>query len=198
MYNKHLIVIDFETTGLNVGRDYPIQAAAVVLHPDGTIEPQFVTDIAVPWFVRFTRDRHSKAHDVHGITWERLSGARTQLEATWQFDLVAQKFPKALLAGANVGFDYAMLKRLYSLAGQQSRFPFDYHTVDLTGIAEVTLGVHSLKRIAHELGIQTDQYQKHDALGDATLTAECFKRLLHMVHVNKIKSATAQVVAPLA
>ena len=95
---------------------------------------------------------------------------------------------KAVLAGHNVAFDIAFLRRLYRLAAAEDDFNarYGYRTVDLHSayklLAEAGLvpwlARASLDAIALSLVVPQDPDKRHTALGDALTTARCLWELL--------------------
>jgi DNA polymerase III epsilon subunit-like protein len=95
---------------------------------------------------------------------------------------------RAVLAGHNVAFDVAFLRRLYRLAAAEDDFNarYGYRTVDLHSaymlLAEAGLvpwlARASLDAIAFSLGVPQDPDKRHTALGDALTTARCLWKLL--------------------
>jgi DNA polymerase III epsilon subunit-like protein len=95
---------------------------------------------------------------------------------------------KAVLAGHNVAFDIAFLRRLYRLAAAEDDFNarYGYRAVDLHSaymlLAEAGLVPWlpraSLDAIALSLGVPQDPDRRHTALGDAITTARCLWELL--------------------
>ena len=95
---------------------------------------------------------------------------------------------KAILAGHNVAFDIAFLRRLYRLADAEDNFNarYSHRAVDLHSaymlLAEAglvpCLASASLDAIALSLGVPQDPDRRHTALGDALTTARCLWELL--------------------
>ena len=95
---------------------------------------------------------------------------------------------KAILAGHNVAFDIAFLRRLYRLASAEDDFTarYSHRAVDLHSaymlLAEAglvpCLASASLDAIALSLGVPQDPDRRHTALGDALTTARCLWELL--------------------
>ena len=95
---------------------------------------------------------------------------------------------KAVLAGHNVSFDIAFLRRLYRLASAEDHFTarYSHRAVDLHSaymlLAEAglvpRLASASLDAIALSLGVPQDPDKRHTALGDALTTARCLWELL--------------------
>ena len=95
---------------------------------------------------------------------------------------------KAVLAGHNVAFDIAFLRRLYRLASAEDGFnaQYSHRAVDLHSaymlLAEAglvpCLPSASLDAVALSLGVPQDPDKRHTALEDALTTARCLWELL--------------------
>jgi len=177
--DKSLIVVDVETTGLHPERNSVLSIGVVVVNRYllKTVKREWQVRLANPFEI--FRGEYRRAKKVHGIpTLRALFGGQSVDAVTSElYDLLA--YPGSLIAGNNVGFDYAFIKRMFEQAERKN--PFDYHLVDLTGLAAVHLGVVSLSGIAQALGLDEKRYTKHSAIGDAELTADCFIALLKMI-----------------
>lgn len=172
-----LIVLDFETTGLHPERNKPVSLGVIVLDKDLNIIENQKWDIDSVTVFDLLSPEFWAAQKIHKIPVRKMLFGGTSLgEVTDDLDMLQFKYPTALVAGHNVGFDYRFLVRLYELAGKPC--PFEYHTVDLSTLATVFLGVKSLNEIAKKLGIDAASYKKHDALDDAFLTATCLSELI--------------------
>lgn len=181
------VVIDTETGGLNPNR-HPIFALGLVVL-DTRTGP--LCGLEVP--VRDLAPPDPQAVAITGIDLEaHLATAMPPDEAVRTLEtFLAPHFDlrrPVTIAGHNVAFDIAFLKRLYRLArlaGAQPAIKLNYHTVDLhsawavlaaAGIAP-TSQYASLDAIAHALGVIPEQ-PRHSALADALTTAYCFHALI--------------------
>lgn len=171
-----LAFTDFETTGL-LDSAKPIQIGVIVVGKnleklevlDFLIDSLDDRDLLVP--------EYWMAYAVHGKRYrDIIKNGFPPTEVVKQLSELPKKYPGLLIAGQNVGFDKRMLDKLYQLAGQKN--PFDYHLLDLTGLAIVHLGKKSLKETMEALGLDQKAYTHHDALGDANATADAFIELM--------------------
>lgn len=170
-----LAFMDFETTGLSP-QAKPIQLGSVIVDKDLTKKDHMKFMIDSIGFSDLLHREYWSAQKIHRQKFSDIRNGLRPIEVTRQLDVLPGKYPGLLIAGQNVGFDFSKLKKLYQLAGQP--MPFDYHLVDLTGLAVVHQGVKSLGEIAKVLDQDVSRYTKHDALGDAELTADCFIELM--------------------
>ena len=165
---SRLLILDTETTGLDVKRDRVVSIAALPLHG-----PRAYKARALDLLVNPGMPIPPKSSLIHGIT-DAMVGT-----APGFGDVAAELIPLVagrVLVGHNVGFDAAMLRREAVLAGV--RWP-EPPTLCLTQI-EALLAPEgadlSLDAMAARRGI--DIHGRHTALGDVLVSAEI---LLHML-----------------
>lgn len=192
MYDRDILLLDTETTGLVVRHGHePIQIGAVRL--DGrTLEERarFVSRI------RPRTPEHARPASlaVHGLTLQELAGAPDAPEVMQGFTaalltpeeqagLAEGRAPRLYLAAHNSKFDWEFFALLVERAG----LPQDalgYHmlclwTVAVDRTAQLGLrtptGSHSLSHLADLFGIA--RADRHDALEDCRVAAEVLRRL---------------------
>lgn len=187
-----LLVIDTETGGLDPNHDSLVSLAAV-LWKDGEI----VAEIQI--FVNEPKPRiDAGAIAVHGIDpkWLKLNGSSPR-RAVREFErFVATHFPRlekgdVQLAGHNVAFDVAFLKRLYRLA--RVRFPsfYSHRVLDTASLGlffilsgNLPKGSATSDKLFSHFSIPFTQGSRHSALGDARATAQLINEFLKMVKSN--------------
>jgi DNA polymerase III epsilon subunit-like protein len=175
-----LLVLDVETTGLHPARNSVLSLGVVV------VNRYLFKTFRMNWHVRLGNPfevltkEYRAAQRIHGIsTRAALFRGDSVEEVVGQLIRLRKMYPDALLAGINVGFDAAFLNRMFEQAEEKN--PFDYHLVDLTGLAAVHLGVTGLKNIMAAVGLDPEGFTQHDALGDAEATADALIALLKMI-----------------
>ena len=161
-------VFDTETTGLEPSNgDEIIQIGALRILNGRLLHQEHFDQLVDPRC-------HLKAASVaiHGITDSMLMGQPT-------VDLVLPAFHEfcadTVLVGHNVAFDMRFLELKEASLGLR----FDQPVLDtllLSAVAHPNQQSHSLEAIMQRLGI--DVGQRHNALADATATAQVFMRLL--------------------
>ena len=185
MFTKDLLVIDTETTGLDIAKHSLIQVVAVRLNGSTLAETDrystYVQLSAEAWELQ-----DPKAREVHKIPYDSLVSAPT-LESVLQ-ELEARFNPEdVLLSADNLPFDFGFLYEAYRRLGK--KMPYDFHGVDIWAFAyqywcntEHTLNPQKrlgfgLSDVAALLGVTaTGAY--HDALTDCEVEAEVLRRLL--------------------
>ena len=182
-----LLVIDTETGGLDPSCASILSLAAVVWL-DGTAIASTSLSIA----------EQEMLLDPNAIKVNRIDVAELQargiapVAAVEAFDaFLAAHFgidgarDKILVAGHNVWFDVAFVRRLYRLAGRDFRTHIQRGLLDVTSVVNFLrlsgrLAVpssHLDDLIAH-FGIVIDEQHRHTALYDATACAEILTKLL--------------------
>ena len=161
-------VFDTETTGLEPANgDEIIQIGALRIVNGRLLHQEHFDQLVDPRC-------HLKAASIaiHGITDSMLLGQPT-------IDLVLPAFhdfcADTVLVGHNVAFDMRFLELKEAALGVR----FDQPVLDtllLSAVAHPNQQSHSLEAIMQRLGIQMEQ--RHNALADATATAQVFMRIL--------------------
>ena len=169
------VVIDTETTGLRPGPDRVIEVACVRVRGGEAID-SFQTLInpirrIPPFIAQFT-----------GITQEMVNDAPTAKEIMPD---VMHFIGDAIVVGHNVGFDIGFLSYEAQLVGRA--FPPDgLDTIPLARRFCPGLKRFKLDMVASHLNIPTAN--RHRALGDATVTAAVFLRILELARQQNIST----------
>ena len=169
------VVIDTETTGLRPGPDRVIEVACVRVRGGEAID-SFQTLInpirrIPPFIAQFT-----------GITQEMVNDAPTAKDILPD---VMQFIDGSIVVGHNVGFDIGFLSYEAQLIGRA--FPPDgLDTIPLARRFCPGLKRFKLDMVASHLNIPT--VNRHRALGDATVTAAVFLRILELARQQNIST----------
>ena len=165
------VVVDTETTGLDVSQARIIQISAVRV-TGGRVLTDQVFDALVQPGVRVP----PASTAVHGISDEMLGGAPTFRAVKADFDRFRGE---AVLVGQSIGFDLAVLLRETRRLGQRWQPPRFLDTKLLAAALDPTAGEMGLDALAERFGVAITD--RHRALGDALVTAEIFVRLLPLL-----------------
>ncbi|TNE26931.1 MAG: 3'-5' exonuclease [Bacteroidetes bacterium] len=173
--NQKFLVVDTETTGLNVNTDSIVSIGIVpirgyVIHSEDTRE----------WIIQSDQPSGGGA-SIHGVMPHDQRSGIPAKEAAEEFLMAADG---AIVVGHHIGFDAAMLDVFLR---HQLRVPFLNPTYDtghmfrrLKGspyrLFDMEPAAEALDMICEDLGIPIDD--RHTALGDAAATAILFMRLL--------------------
>lgn len=182
-FKKDILLIDLETTGLDVEKHEIIQIAAVLLDRKTLIEKKFFNSYVKPtkWHAR-----DLESMKVNGLTWEVLKNGAALREALKSFSGFCN--PKKVILSSYVSFaDKNFL--LHAYKKHKIKWQFDYHVFDLWGLFYAKLAVkNKLKRTRDFAGFGLESLLKdlkinipgkhHDALYDCRLEAEVLRRLI--------------------
>jgi DNA polymerase III subunit epsilon len=180
---RRILLIDVETTGIDPHRHEIVQLGALLLKGQDLEEHDAFSSL-----VRPIGPISVGAQKVHGLTIQNLERGPPLECVIREFDA---RFPAdALIAGHNVGFDVAFLKRAY--AQVQLTYPFDYHVLDLWSVAffvltaqGVTLPTYNLDNLCSLYGVRRDR--QHDALADVRASASVMRYLFRGVEARDLK-----------
>lgn len=160
------VVLDTETTGLNVAEDRIVEIGAVRLG-SGTVEDGFsrLVNPGVPI--------PEQSIAVHGISDVDVA-EEPDFRDVWR--AFADWSDCALVIGYSIGFDIAILCSEHARRGMDWTPPRVLDVRHLVQLLSPNLPEESLEMTAAWLGIEIQD--RHRALGDAKLTAEIFVALL--------------------
>jgi DNA polymerase III alpha subunit (gram-positive type) len=136
MFDKDILVIDWETTGVNQNTLEPIEIGAILLsHDDFSIKEKFHSHI----LAKHPEIANEEALKISGKTKETIMSVGEPLEDVMaKFDKTffhdqSLTHDQVLLASWNTCFDIPILLRSYIDYGIDvySKFSFDYHYLDL-------------------------------------------------------------------
>jgi len=169
----HYLVLDTETTGLDVKTDSIISIGAVRMHGQ-----RIYRDLTIDWLVNPERSIPAASTRVHGITDDMVSDAR-RFDEVWP-DL-AQTLNGVVLVGHNIAFDIAHLRHAAARARVDWRPGYVLDTLLLMTAIDPRLDSLELDALAAHFGVIIRG--RHTALGDCLVTAEIFARLqAHLEH----------------
>ncbi len=173
-----IVILDTETTGLDVATDRIIEIGAVRItcgHMDTEDQFQKLVNPGMPIPPRST--------EIHGITDDDVTGAEDFRPA---IDAFTRWVGEAVVIGYSLGYDLAILKAECARHGLPWRAPRSLDIRHLVQIFEPNLPTESLDVTAAWLGI--DVVGRHRALADATLTAQIFTALRPKLHERDIRT----------
>ncbi len=180
MFNKDLLLIDIEATGLDSRKYDLIQLAAVLLDRKTLKEKKSFTSYIKP--IHRKRDPESMA--VNGISENALLTAPGGRGVLLKFN---RTFGRDLILAHYAGvMDITFLRTAYDYAGL--KWPYDHHIFNIWAILytyaakrnlltdKTKFAGFGLESLAEHFGIPTGQM--HDALADCRLEAEILRRVL--------------------
>lgn len=148
------LLCDFETTGVDVNVDYPIELGGLFLDSDFNILSSLDTLIKLPkdWLRESkNRDRYADAFRFHKIASEDLERGLDYTQLTLYLaekisPLKSQGFSKFILLSDNIQFEFSFMKKIYEMASVQ--FPFHHCGWD-TSLSLETTGIGDPKDVPH-------------------------------------------------
>jgi CBS domain-containing protein len=170
------IVLDTETTGLDVGGDRVVEIGAIRLGgPEGAPEDTFAMLVQPGIAIPPSASRIHGIHDADVIDAPRFADAMAAL-IKWA--------GPSLVIGFSIGFDLAILKAEHERNGLTWRAPRSLDVRYFLQILAPALPEQSLDMTAEWLTLPVAD--RHRALGDARLTAQAFQALVPMLRKRQI------------
>jgi DNA polymerase-3 subunit epsilon len=163
-----VVVLDGETTGLDVARDRLVSIAGVRMH-GARLYRQISFDRMVNPGVPIPRGSTA----VHGISDRMVERAP---DAGQVLPELADFIGDAVVVGHNIGFDLALLAAEATRAGLLWRQPRALDTGHLAAALDPGLTDLNLDTLADRYSVRVEG--RHTALGDCLLTAAVWRRLL--------------------
>lgn len=163
-----VLVLDTETTGLDVASDRIVSIGAVRLHGTRTYRSTSFDRLVNPG-----RPIPPRSTAVHGITDAMVAEAEPFAAV---FEELLELLEGTVIVGHNIPFDLAMLRRECALAGIDWQPPAHLDTLPIVVAHDPALASFDLERLAERFGV--DVHGRHTALGDCLVTAEIYARLV--------------------
>lgn len=165
------VVLDCESTGLNVGFDRLLSLAAVRLQGDRLLPGESIDLLVDPG-----EAIPAASTAIHGIT-DAMVMAEAPLAQRWPD--IEPMLRDCVVIGHNVGFDLTLLETELRRAGIRWQRPPSLCTVQLAAALDPALTDLNLETVAQAYGIEIAG--RHTALGDALATAEIYLHLLALM-----------------
>ena len=180
---RYWCVTDLETTGLEPHRHEIIQIGRVVID---TVDRHIITSLTTSQYIQPTRwaQRDDEAMEVNGLTLTTLQAEGIPLDKALANFCQDVNWDETVLAAWGTDFEAAFLREA---SRQVSRdVPFHYKVIDVRSLAHLPrawLGFTEylgLEESCNYYGVHFDPARAHDALYDATKTAEIALALLRL------------------
>lgn len=172
LYQKPLVWVDTETTGLDSEHNDIIEIAIIRVEDD--------TEWVMHQFINMERpeNAHPRALEVNGYTPEAwaANGAVEPAEA-WQRIADSGILDEAIIAGQNVRFDAGFINASFKRHGIETRM--DYHLYDTCSLALEHLRpwMSSISLVPTCVALGIPVTNAHTALADTRMAMEVEKRL---------------------
>lgn len=187
MFNKDILIIDIESTGLDYNKNEIIQLAGVLLDRKTLKEKKRFESLIKP--------TNWKNHDPEAMAVNNIS--REALKAAPSLKTVLSKFHKTfgvnvILSPYGTIMDTAMLRVAYKKAGMKYRY--DYHVFDIWPLCYIYMAKKrllknkrrfsgfSLNDVANHFNIKVPA-DRHTALADCVLQAAVLRKLVKALKV---------------
>lgn len=162
------MVLDLETTGLDVRADRVVQVGALAMHGARIEASPRIDQLVNPG-----APIPAAATAIHGIDARRVAGAPGIADV---FESLKEALRGRVVVGHHIAFDLAVLRHEAARAGIPWHDPPALDVGLLLGALEPTLADLSLEGVTRWLEVPIEG--RHSALGDAQATAMAFARLL--------------------
>ena len=189
------IIIDTEATGLFFAKNGLIQVGSMILDKNLNIIDQYCQDIQPPQ----NKEINQEALDVNGFDLERIKKGISYQDFGNQFLEFMKKYfgdYKPIVVAQFWSFDYAFLNQVFYEVGLEEELSQllgnDFvDTKSLVNFANLQADINnqplpfpitSLSKrggLKDILGLNSDNYQSHDALGDCLATRDVLLKLAH-------------------
>lgn len=166
-----VMVLDCETTGLNVGFDRLLSLAAVRVHGTRLVRNEMIDVLIDPG-----EAIPAASTAIHGIT-DAMAMAAQPLAEQWS--AIEPMLRECVVVGHNIGFDLTLLEIELRRAGIRWQRPMWLCTAQLASALDPQLQDLNLEAVAEAYGIAVTG--RHTALGDALVTAEVYLHLLALM-----------------
>ena len=172
------VVLDLETTGLDVTRERVVQVGAVAMVGAKILEEPRLDQLTNPGM-----PIPPSATRIHGISDRDVAGAP-------DFAAVAPALQEIMsgrvVIGHNTAFDLAILRHEAARAGIPWQEPAALDLVLLAGALEPSLPDLALETVTRLLGVSIEG--RHTAMGDCLATAEAYSRLLPRLREEDVRT----------
>jgi DNA polymerase-3 subunit epsilon/CBS domain-containing protein len=172
------VVLDLETTGLDVTRERVVQVGAVTMAGAKILEEPRLDQLTNPGM-----PIPPSATRIHGISDRDVAGAP-------DFAAVAPALQEIMsgrvVIGHNTAFDLAILRHEAARAGIPWQEPAALDLVLLAGALEPSLPDLALETVTRLLGVSIEG--RHTAMGDCLATAQAYSRLLPRLREEDVRT----------
>jgi DNA polymerase-3 subunit epsilon len=167
------IIVDTETTGLDVLNDRVVSLGAVCAHGARMFKSRLMDDLVDPGV-----PIPPASTAIHGITDQMVKDARAFPEVWADFQRLATN---RVIVGHNIPFDLTILRAECQRHGRPWEDVVFIDTMRLASLLNPTLGRLDLETLTQLY--QIDLHGRHTALGDALVTAELYFRMVQRLQM---------------
>lgn len=178
--------IDFETTGVNVFEDLPIEIGMILVDAKFQVLRSFYSRIGLG---DYEIDISKESHAIHNISHRDLINAPSQREVLDKiFSEIGTNYR---LAGWNISFDIPFFRKLCHSNGYMQHYNKIHHRhLDIQTINQIVNSfglfgnqkLNSLNEVSNFFGFK--RQHKHNALEDAKITHKVYLKLVERLQKN--------------
>jgi CBS domain-containing protein len=172
------VVLDLETTGLNVKHDRVVQAAAIAMLGARILETPRLNQLVNPGM-----PIPESATRIHGLADADVADAPTFADVA---ESLREILSGKVVVGHHIGFDLAILRNEAARAGIPWAEPPSLCIAMLLGALAPALPDLGLETAAKHLGVEIAG--RHSALGDSAAAAEIFARLIPLLRERDVRT----------
>lgn len=172
------LVLDLETTGLDVRTDRVVQIAAIAMQGDVRAKSPELETLINPLL-----EIPERSSAIHGIFDKDVADAP-------RFRDIADKLREVasgrVIIGHNIGFDIAVLRHEFAREGLTWQEPTTIDIAQLLGALQPSLPDLGLETVASALGVNIQH--RHSAIGDCEAAAEAWAQLVPILREREIRT----------
>lgn len=182
MFNKDILIVDLETTGLDSSKHEIVQIGAVLLDKKTLKEKGFFSSYVRPtkW-----KQRSLVSMRYNFVTWDLVKSAPTLKQALISFKNLF-KINQLIIGNYGPILDIEFLKVGFTKIGK--KYPFEYHVFNVWPLCYSYAAKHKLlKNKKRYTGFSLEDLAKHfkitienhhDALADSRIEAEILRKII--------------------
>jgi DNA polymerase III epsilon subunit-like protein len=178
----NICFIDFETTGIDIFKDSPIEIGCVLVSEEGEILKEFHSYIKP----RNNRVFSASSKNIHGMNKELLENAKSQQDVLIEF--FNNMGTDYRFSGWNINFDVSFFRSMCHYNNMMREYNKIHHRhIDVQSIVfylkEKNLLPNELKSLYDLINyFNLKRNIKHNAMEDAELTFQVYQRLMSLTN----------------
>ncbi|MFO7603063.1 MAG: DUF294 nucleotidyltransferase-like domain-containing protein [Gammaproteobacteria bacterium] len=173
-----VLVLDLETTGLDVKNDRVIQVGAITLQGEQIIETPQLNQLIRPGVAI-----PAATAAIHGIRDQDVETAPAFADIVQPLkDLLSGR----VVVGQHIGFDIAILRHEFARLGLVWHEPAMIDISQLVGALQPALPELSLEAVCRYLGVEI--HNRHSAMGDCLAAAHAWQKLMPLLREKDIRT----------
>lgn len=172
-FARDILLIDMETTGMSLEKDFPLQLSALLLDKDNLLEKMSFNSYIKHPFSQTTNDRIVQTLGIPKEKWMNSPNLKTVLTS------FKEQFPYNVTIASHNIINVNFLQDSFKKA--KIDYEYDYHIIDLWTLGYFYLSKQNLKKIptAATLGayFKIPREKEHDSFENVRFLAEILRKL---------------------